>query len=51
MQPKVIELEGRTYQLTGDVEDRFRQIREIIRKRYLLETGQEDLTPNDSTST
>jgi len=48
MQPKVIELEGRTYQLTGDVEDRFRQIRDIIRKRYLLETGQEDLVPDDS---
>ena len=51
LQPKVIELEGRTYQLTGDVEDRFRQIREIIRKRYLLETGQEDLAPEDSTRT
>jgi len=48
MQPKVIELEGRTYQLTGDVEDRFRQIRAIIRKRYLIETGQEDLAPNDT---
>ena len=48
MQPKVIELEGRTYQLTGDVEDRFRQIRAIIRKRYLLETGQEDLAPDDT---
>jgi len=48
MQPKVIELEGRTYQLTGDVEDRFRQIRSIIRKRYLLETGQEDLAPDDT---
>ena len=48
MQPKVIELEGRTYQLTGDVEDRFRQIRGIIRQRYLLETGQEDLAPDDS---
>jgi hypothetical protein len=50
MQPKVIELEGRTYQLTGDVEDRFRQIRSIIRKRYLLETGQEDLEPDDQSS-
>lgn len=48
MQPKVIELEGRTYQLTGDVEDRFRQIRSIIRQRYLLETGQEELAPDDS---
>lgn len=48
MQPKVIELEGRTYQLTGDVEDRFRQIRAIIRQRYLLETGQEDLAPDDT---
>ena len=48
MQPKVIELEGRTYQLTGDVEDRFRQIRGIIRQRYLLETGQEDLAPDDT---
>lgn len=48
MQPKVIELEGRTYQLTGDVEDRFRQIRSIIRTRYLLETGQEDLAPDDT---
>lgn len=41
LQPKVIELEGRTYQLTGDVDSRFRQIREIIRQRYLIETGQE----------
>lgn len=48
MQPKVIELEGRTYQLTGDVEDRFRQIRDIIRRRYLLETGREDQAPDDS---
>ena len=37
-----------TYQLTGDVESRFRQIRSIIRKRYLIETGQEDTTPDDS---
>ncbi|MCZ6671676.1 MAG: hypothetical protein O7C75_01930, partial [Verrucomicrobia bacterium] len=51
MQPKVIELEGRTYQLTGDVESRFRQIRAIIRKRYLLETGQEDVVPDDSLGT
>ena len=41
LQPKVIELEGRTYQLTGDVDSRFRQIRAIIRERYLIETGQE----------
>lgn len=48
LQPKVIELEGRTYQLTGDVDSRFRQIREIIRQRYLIETGQEDVAPVDS---
>ena len=50
LQPKVIELEGRTYQLTGDVDSRFRQIREIIRQRYLIETGQEDVAPVDTLS-
>ena len=48
LQPKVIELEGRTYQLTGDVDSRFRQIREIIRQRYFIETGQEYVAPVDS---
>ncbi len=41
IRPTVFELEGRTYRLTGDAEERMRTFREIIRQLYFNETGLE----------
>lgn len=37
--PIVVEIEGRTYSLTGTADERYRSLREIMRRIYLEETG------------
>ncbi len=39
MQPVVMELEGRQYELTGSAEQQFRQWKALLRKIYFAETG------------
>ncbi len=37
--PIVVEIEGRTYSLTGTADERYRSLREIMRRIYMEETG------------
>ncbi len=39
LKPTIFELEGRTYELSGDAEKQFRSFRQIMRDLYLQETG------------
>ena len=51
MQPVVMELEGKQYELTGSAEEQFQQWRELLRQIYYAETGFEpDQPPDDSES-
>jgi hypothetical protein len=47
MQPVVMELEGKQYELTGTAGEQFAQWRELLRKIYLTETGFEPESPSE----